>query len=201
MKKKFYIKLAVVSLAAMASLSSCLKDNSHYVDFGAVAPLVELPLAETGDQAALGGPFQQESYDLAEGSTDTLLVYVNLASPAPLKSSLTVNLSVTDVTFMNSYNTANGTSYTLLPSADYTVVGTTGLNPTIAAGARLAYIKVVINAALIGTSNPNFVLPVTIEGDSQSIAIAQPEKALLYNIVVTNSNDTGARRITARRIN
>jgi len=195
MKKRFYIKLAVVSFAAMASLSSCLKDSSHYVDFGAVAPLVELPLAEVGDEAGIGGPFQTETYDLAKASTDTLLVYVNLASPAPLKTNLTVNLSLTTLTTLNAYNTANGTTFQPLPSGDYTVLGTTGLNPTIDAGARLAYAKILINAAAIGNGNDNFVLAVTITGDSQSIAIAQPEKALLYNINVINSNDDGAYRL------
>jgi hypothetical protein len=91
-----------------------------------------------------------------------------------------------------------------LPAADYTVLGTTGLNPVIAGGARLAYAKIVINAALIGDGNDNFVLPVTITGDSQNIAIAQPEKALLYNINVVNSNDDGgaakARRIKITQI-
>ncbi len=195
MKKRFYIKLAVVSFAAMASLSSCLKDSSHYVDFGAVAPLVELPLAEVGDEAGIGGVFQTETYDLAKGSSDTLLVYVNLASPAPLKSNLTVNLSVTDLTTLNAYNTANDSGLQPLKAADYTVVGTTGLNPTIDAGARLAYAKIVINAAAIGVDPGTYVLPVTIEGDSQSIAIAGPEKALLYNIVVINSNNDGAYRL------
>jgi hypothetical protein len=199
MKKRFYIKIAVVSLAAMTSLSSCLKD-SHYVDFGAVAPLVELPLAEVGDQQNYGGEFQSPTYDLAKASSDTLLVYVNLASPEPLKSNLTVNLSLTDLTALNAYNTANNLTGSAalqpLPSSDYTVLGTTGLNPVIDGGARLAYIRVLIKASAIGTANSGvYVLPVTITGDSQNIAIAQPEKALLYNINVTNSADDGALRV------
>jgi len=69
------------------------------------------------------------------------------------------------------------------------VVGTTGLNPVIFAGARLAYIKVAINVASIGVTNSGtYVLPVTITGDSQNVQIAQPEEALLYNIQVINSN-------------
>jgi hypothetical protein len=206
MKKRFYIKLAVVSLAAMASLSSCLKDSTHYTDFGAVAPLVELPLAEIGDQAGAGGEYQAPTYDLAKASTDTLQIYVNLASPEPLKSNLTVNLSLTNTTALTAFNNANGTSFTALPAADYTVIGATGLNPVIDGGARLAYIRVVINAALIGDGNDNFVLPVTITGDSQSIQIAQPEKVLLYNINVEDSNDddglvkSAAKKIGAKRI-
>jgi len=189
MKKRFYIKLAVVSLAAMASLSSCLKDSTHYVDFGAVAPLVELPLAEVWDQGGYGGLYQAPTYDIAKGSVDTLLVYVNLASPAPFKTNLTVNLSLTNLTTLNSFNTANQLSLQPLPAADYTVVGTTGLNPVIFAGARLAYIKVAINVASIGVTNSGtYVLPVTITGDSQNVQIAQPEEALLYNIQVINSN-------------
>ena len=202
MKKRFYIKLTVVSIAAMASLSSCLKDSSHYTDFGGVAPLVELPLAEIGDEAGIGGEYQAPTYDIAKGATDTLLVYVNLASPAPLKTNLTVNLSLTNLTAFNAFAAANGLTGVLLPlpAADYTVVGATGLNPVIDGGARLAYIRVAINVALIGANNDNYVLPVTITGDSQNVQIAAPEQALLYNIQVVNSADDGARRITATRL-
>ena len=185
MKKRFYIKTAFFSLAAVALLSSCLKD-SRYVNFGAVGTLVELPLAEVGDQASIGGPFQTPSFGLAPGSNDTLTVAVNVASPAPLSTPLTVTLSTTDSTYLSSYNTTNSTTYHVLPAADYTVIGGS-LNVTIPAHARLGYLKILINAAAVGAANSGlFVLPVTIESASGQ-PIAQPEKNLLYNINIKNA--------------
>ena len=180
MKKIFYIKTAFLSLAAMALLSSCLKD-SRYIDYSKVGTLIELPLAEVGDQAGIGGPFQTVTYSLAAGATDTLTVAVNVASPKPLTTSLTVTLSATDLTALNAYNTANSTTYLPLPASDYTILGS--LSVTIPANQRLGYAKFLINAAAIGVDPGTYVLPVTIEnGGGQTIA--QPEKALMYNIVV-----------------
>jgi len=181
MKKIFYIKTAFLSLAAMALLSSCLKD-SRYVDYGAVGTLIELPLAESGDQAGIGGPYQAPTYSLAKGGTDTLTVAVNVASPKPLGSALNVTLSVTDLTALNAFNTANSTAFIALPSADYTIIG--GLTVTIPANQRLGYAHFLINVKAIGVDPGTYVLPVTIESASGQ-TIAQPEKALLYNIIVT----------------
>jgi hypothetical protein len=182
MKKKFYIKTAFLSLAAMALLSSCLKD-SRYVDYGAVGTLIELPLAENGDQAGIGGPYQAPTYSLASGATDTLTVAVNVASPKPLGSPLSVTLSVSDLTTLNAFNSANGTNFQPLPSSDYSVIG--GLTVTIPANQRLGYAHFLINAKAIGIDTlGKYVLPVTIASASGQ-TIAQPDKALLYNIFVT----------------
>jgi hypothetical protein len=184
MKKRFYIKTTFFSLAAMALLSSCLKDNAHFINFAGGGVLVELPLAEVGDQAGIGGPFQTTTFGLAPTADDTLIVAVNVASPTPLTSALNVTLTTTDLTALNSYNTANGTSYTPLPSADYKVLGS--LTATVPANARLAYIKIVVNATAVGAANSgSFVLPITIASASGQ-PIAQPEKALLYNILISN---------------
>ncbi|WP_259069147.1 DUF1735 domain-containing protein [Mucilaginibacter sp. X4EP1] len=180
MKKRFYIKMALVSFSAMALLSSCLKD-SRYVDYSKVGTLIELPLAEVGDQAGIGGQFQTVTYSLAKGGTDTLTVAVNVASPKPLTTSLSVTLSATDLTTLNAYNTANSTALLPLPAADYTVIGS--LVVTVPANQRLAYAKILINAAAIGVDPGTYVLPITIESASGQ-PIAQPYKALLYNVVV-----------------
>jgi hypothetical protein len=56
MKTKLYIKAAFAAILSMATLSSCLKDDAHYVDFAGAVPLVELPSA-TGVGSS-GGLFQ-----------------------------------------------------------------------------------------------------------------------------------------------
>jgi hypothetical protein len=190
MKKTLYFKIACLSLTAVSLLSSCLKDNSHYVDYSGVGTLIDLPLTEpTYSSPAPNGVFQEPTYTL--GSADTIVVAVNEANPVPLNSAVNVTLSTTDVTTLNSYNAANGTTYTLMPSTDYTVIGT--LTVTIPANQRLAFLKIVINTAAIGTENTNYVLPVTIESASGE-PIAQPYKAILYNVTVVSADD-GAYRL------
>ena len=182
MKKKLYIKTALLSLMSMVLLNSCLKDP-RYVDFSKVGTLIELPLAEPDPtETGPGGVFQQPTYSLAKGVTDTLTVAVNVASPQPLGSALAVTLTTSDLTALNNYNTANGTNLIPLPSADFTVIGS--LTATVPANQRLAYVKFVINVNTIGVDPGTYVLPVTIASASGQ-PIAQPYKALLYNIIVT----------------
>jgi len=176
MKKKFYIKSTLLSLAVMALLNSCLKDP-RYVDFSKVGTLVELPLTEFND-GGTGGVLQSASYSISSPS-DTLVVAVNVASPKPLTSALNVTLSTTDTTVLH----ANAPGSVVLPSADYTVIG--GNTVTVPANQRLAYFKVIIHAAAIGVVNSGvYTLPITIESASGQ-PIAQPYKGILYNISVT----------------
>lgn len=185
MKKRFYIKTAFFSLAAMALLSSCLKD-SRYIDYSKVGTLVELPLAEVGDQAGIGGPFQTIGDSLHIATTYALTVAVNVASPTPLSTPLNVTLSNTDLTYLNAYNAASqangGPTYQPLPAADYTI--NSSLSLVVPANQRLAYAKFTINLAAVGVANSGaYVLPITITNASGQ-PIAQPEKALLYNVIV-----------------
>ena len=185
MKKKLYLKIALLSLTGMSLFSSCLKDNSHYVDYSNVGVLVELPLGEpTYASGANNGVFQTLTYSASGTTPDTLTVAVNVASPKPLTSALAVTLSTTDATQVAAYNTANGTNYQLLPSSDYTVIGS-GLTVTVPANQRLAYAKIIIKPAAIGVANSGtYVLPVTIESASGQ-PIALPYKNLFYNVIVT----------------
>lgn len=186
MKKKFYIKTAIFALMGGLVLfsSSCLKD-SHYVDYGADAPLVEFPLAEYNPDQVGGsdGAYQPIEYSIATQSTDTLTVAIKIAAPKTLTTSVPVTISTTDVTALNAYNTANGTTYTALPSSDYSVIG--GDVVTVPANQQMVFFKIIINSAAIGVGNSGaFVLPLTIE-NAGSVQIATPEKALLYNIAIT----------------
>ncbi len=172
----------MLSLTAMTLFSGCLKD-SRYIDYSKVGVLIELPLAEVNNYQGGSGPFESPTYSLAKGATDTLIVAVNVASPKPLTTALSVTLTTSDLTALNAFNAANGTAFTPLPAADFSVIGS--LTVTVPANQRLAYAKIVINAAAIGLANSGaYVLPITIASASGQ-TIAPPEKALLYNIGVT----------------
>jgi hypothetical protein len=74
---------------------------------------------------------------------------------------------IVDSAYLNSYNAANGTSYTLLPDSTYTV---TSLSLSIAAGQRLDSAIVTVNINMVDTSSAiSYVLPFSISAASQPI--------------------------------
>ena len=141
------MKMGVIALM-MFSLPSCLKNGSDYINFATVAPSVDLPLAAANGNGVV-------AFTFATGS-NTFPVYADLASPSVLGSA-----------YLNSYNAANGTSYTLLPDSTYTV---TSLSLSIAAGQRLDSAIVTVNINMVDTSSAiSYVLPFSISAASQPI--------------------------------
>ena len=184
MKKRFYIKTALLSLTSLTFLSSCLKDNSHYVDFAASKPLVELPVA-TG-VGANGGEFQSVAFAIS--TTPAVLdLLVNVAAPKPLSTSLNVKFSV-NAAALTAYNAANkaadstAVQYILLPAADYSST----LSVTIPANQNSANLVININTSLIDASQ-KYILPLTItDGGGQQIS---NYNTVLYNVQVKNAYD------------
>ncbi|MDB5146375.1 MAG: hypothetical protein JWQ57_395 [Mucilaginibacter sp.] len=179
MKKKLYIKTAFIALVAIAGLSSCLKDDKHYVDFAGATPLIELPSA--ANVGGLGGLLQKAALDISSTPVPIQLM-VNLASPHTLGTAVNVKLSV-DQAALTKYNTDNGTSYQLLPSNTYTST----LSATIAAGTNSAYVTINVSSNLINPSITNYALPLTItDGGGQQIS---NYKTVIYNVQAKNAYD------------
>jgi hypothetical protein len=177
MKKTFYIKTAFLSLLGMSLLSSCLKD-SRYVDFAGSKPLIELPAA-TGIVAG-GGPFETEAFNISS-TPSTFKIAVNIAAPNPLSTALTVKLGL-DTAAITAYNTANGTSYTLLPATDYS----SSFTVTIPAGQNIGYVTVSVNTSVIDPTQ-SYVLPVKItDGGGQQISNYDE---ILYSVQAKNAYD------------
>jgi hypothetical protein len=150
----------------------------YNVDFTKTKPLAELPGAANVSQTA--GLFETTAFSIA--STPTAFnVPVNIAQPNPLSSPVTVKLSV-DQAALTAYNTANSTSYTLLPAADYTST----LTVTIAAGQNLGNVVINVNTSLIDPSQA-YALPLTIT-DAGGIQISN-YKTILFNFQVKNVYD------------
>src|SRR5882757_4405122 len=120
MKKRLYILTVIILSATILSLSSCLKD-SRFVDFSQVGTMVELPLeAFNGPGKLVAGAFP------IQAAPQTIKLVVNLASPKPLSSDLTVTLGV-DQAALTAYNHTNGldtgtnTPYKLPPANSFTI--------------------------------------------------------------------------------
>lgn len=163
--------MAGVAMLAMFSLTSCLKSGPYNYNFSGVGASVDLPLAaSTGNGVA--------AFTFAAGS-NTFPVYADLASPSPLSKSTSVTLMV-DSAYLNSYNSSNGTSYTLLPDSDYTI---NTLNLTIPAGQRLDSAQVTFNIAKVDTSSAiSYVLPISISSASEPV---EQWSHLLIGVTVT----------------
>ena len=175
MKKITYF-ITITLSAAVLSLSSCLKD-SRYVDFSAVGTLVELPLAAYNGVGVLTPAALPIS-----ATPQTISVVVNVASPKPLSTALTVKLAV-DASALTAYNTANGTSFVMLPTADYSIPS---LTVTIPANQRTATLNIQVNTSLVDPAG-QFLLPISIvDGGGQKIS---NYSTILYNVQAKNKYD------------
>jgi len=182
MKKRIYISGILLLSAAVLSLSSCLKD-SRFVDFSKVGTLVELPLEAfngSGKLVAQAFPIQ--------ATPQTITLVVNIASPKPLGSALTVTLGI-DQDALTAYNHAHGldtggnTPYTLPPANAFSIPST---KVTIPAGQRMANLNIqVISSNLDPTGL--YVIPISIvDGGGQKVS---NYKTVLYNVQAKNKYD------------
>lgn len=172
--KRFTIKskliLGLVLLVAASALSSCLKNGKYYVDFSTASASIDLPLAAANNN----GPVEFD-YD-STTTTASIPVYVNVASPSIPNKSTTATLAI-DTAWLNSYNNANGTAYTLLPAAAYKVAT---FSLTVPSGQRLDSTNVTFDFTKVNITDATkaYALPFTIA--SASLPIEQWNHLILY---------------------
>jgi len=176
--KKIKINKVLAGLGALlltGSLNSCLKNGAYYTDFSAITASVDLPLAASNNNNPV--PF---AYDAA-ASSPSIPVVVNLASAQPLNSTTTATLAV-DAAYLDAYNTANGTSFLLMPAEAYTV---SDWDVSIPAGKRMDSMVVHFDFTKIDLTQ-SYILPITISQASQPI---EQWNHLMLNIQVKNQFD------------
>lgn len=158
MKKNYLYKnmgrfLLATGLLVTTLLSSCLKDNSPgTVNFGNSPSLISWQYA--GFQAI---PYIATM--LPVGTVNYTAVEVALSTGSvTLKSAVSANVTVSSAD-LDAYNAANGTSYTLLPSADYTLANSV----SIPAGKQLVTFPISFNAGAIDFTK-NYALALELTG-------------------------------------
>lgn len=163
-------------IVTAGTFSSCLKDSATTVDFTNAKGSLELPAA------AFSGVLQVEALDIQTTPTPLSLM-VNLSGAKPSGSNTTATLAV-DQNALTAYNTANSTSYELLPQAAYSI---SSLSVSIPAGQRSANLTININTSVIDPSK-QYALPLTIvDGGGQQI---NPQyKTVIYAVQVKNKYD------------
>jgi len=166
---------AIATILSLVFLSSCLKNGGYFVDFASAGASVELPLAAANSNKVVPFAF------VSSTTTPSIPVYVNLASPGVLSSSVTATLTI-DAAYLTSYNTTNGTAYALLPDTTYTL---TSLSRSIPAGQRLDSMVVTFKFNKMDLTK-SYVLPITLA--TASVPIEQWSH-LLLNIQVKNAYD------------
>lgn len=168
MKNTNYIKAVFLCLIAMTVFSSCLKDK-RYVDFKDVGATIDF------SAVAFSGPFQ----DITIAPSASLVAYpvlVNVSVPNALSTPVNVGIKV-DPAALTAYNTANKTTYTLMPTTAYTIPN---LTVTVPANQTSGTLTVNFNTAVIALGD--YVLPLTIASTDQG-TITQ-YKTALYHITI-----------------
>jgi Domain of unknown function (DUF1735) len=140
MKLKLF---AILSLASVSLLTSCLKDTP-YMDVSNTQPIIEFGQSVANGVYGPNGyygafPFAGDTAGGPVATYDTAVALV-LASPQVLNSSVTVTVAI-DTTQLSAFNNSQGTSITMLPANLYSLPQ---LTATIKAGYRVGSIPVTI---------------------------------------------------------
>lgn len=152
MKKNFLYKLSIIIIVT-SSLSACLKDKSQ-PDFTQNKPVIELPVgSSSGNGAANSIP----AAFTVDNTPSDYFIYVNYAAPEANNKDVVVTLSV-DTAAVSKFNSINGTSYTLLPAAGFTLPSD---KVTIPSGQRKVQFPVKINTIALDPTKV-YAFPLTI---------------------------------------
>ncbi|AMR31063.1 hypothetical protein A0256_06305 [Mucilaginibacter sp. PAMC 26640] len=169
MKKRLLIKnLAIIlGLLAMVSFSSCLKDK-NFVDFAAVGTTIDIPLGGLSGVSSL------------TENKDTIVrqFAVNVSSPKPLTTDLTVSLGV-DQANIDAYNKLQtAVVYEAFPAGSYVMDKTSVVIP---ANTRTQIITVTFYKNKLDPAK-SYLLPIAIK-DAQGQVISGNFGIKYYNAI------------------
>lgn len=160
---KRYIRTRTIFLGALASgtmlLTACLKDTGPVQDYSQSPPVISFQTNGQGANAAT--VTVPVSSSQSSPSVDSVELSLGVAS-LYLKTPVNVTVAAVQAT-LDSFNNANGTSFTLLPSTAYSIQG--GGAITIPAGTNLVNFAVSFYGNAIDNAH-QYALPLTITGAS-----------------------------------
>ncbi|MFI5187804.1 MAG: DUF1735 domain-containing protein [Chitinophagales bacterium] len=145
------IRIAMLAISVLL-LNSCLKDKGPVEDFSKSPALVGFQF-----KGSAATPMVTSVLPLADAVVN---VEVTLsASSLTLSNTVTATVAA-DQASLDAYNSANGTSYTLAPTADYTIDG--GGAVTISPGQQIVNMVVHVNSNIMDfTVSPAFAFKIT----------------------------------------
>lgn len=190
--KKNILK-SIVLFLAVTSLTSCLKDDSLVLDPAKGVNVIEF--ANPAQIVAIGTPHPLYSFSYATTVTPSLPITVSYSGPeATAPADITVNIAVGNVSTINAYNTATGSTFQMLNSAGYTL---SAQQVVIKAGTSKASFNVLLKPSAFDFSKSE-VLPLTITSVSSGI-ISGNFNTILLNVSAKNIYD-GVYNVTAGNV-
>jgi hypothetical protein len=171
MKKKIFLLTTILAATALLFLSSCLKDKSHYVNFGQSGTWVDFP---KGGAVNYGGQAITDA-----GDTVGRKFAVNVASPELQTIATTVTFKVNDQATVDAYNKSqSAVFYTLMPADAYKITTT---KVTIAAGQLFGYDSVTFYKDKMDPSK-SYMMPITMISTTNGKLTANLN-TLLYHFI------------------
>ena len=146
--------LSIIVAASVAlSLTSCLKDDEHFVDFAASGYVAEIPYVANRSilkaVTVLSAP--------TSATANIAPVDINIASPNPPTTDIPVGVGP-DPTALDAYNKSANRAYKLLPSSAYQLTPSV----TVASGSRIATVNVTFIPGQIPTTGGPYALALSI---------------------------------------
>jgi hypothetical protein len=156
MKKKIYLFATILTATAVLFLSSCLKDNAHYINFNTGTTFVDFPL---GGFVNYSTDAITETPDTDANGTIVRQFAVNVASANLPTKPTVVKLAVGDQADLDAINKLQtNVTYVMMPSNAYSFTTTT---VTIPAGQQYVTTSVTFYKNLLDPSQ-SYVLPIKI---------------------------------------
>lgn len=158
---KFFKLIVAVSLTV--GLTSCLKDDEHFVDFAGAGYVAEIPYVAN---RSIIHP--TDSLSRTRTTAYVFPMDINIASPNPPTTDMQVGVAL-DQAALTAYNTANKRSYQVLPTTAFQLTNPT---VTVAAGSRIATVNISIQPNLIPTTGGPYAIPVSITTVPSNVIIS-----------------------------
>jgi hypothetical protein len=149
LKKIFILCL----FAGVFALGGCLK-STPYLDVSNTQPIIEFGVSPANGDF---GPFPLAGDTVGSPVVVDTAVGLVIASPQPLNQAYSITVRI-DTTQISAYNSANGTSYTLLPDSLYSMPDSV---ITIQAGHIIGRLPVNVNFPIFPQTQ-SYALPLTI---------------------------------------
>ena len=164
----------IVAASLAVGLTSCLKDDEHFVDFASSGYVAEIPYV-ANRSIAKTVPVS------AAAASVTAPVDINIASPNPPAQNIDVTVGV-DQAALTTYNASQKTLYTLLPASAYQLTTPT---VTVMAGQRIATVNVNFVGNKVPTTGGPYALPLTIQNASNNVTISANYKTQILIVSLT----------------
>lgn len=164
----------VVAASLAFGLTSCLKDDEHFVDFAGAGYVAEIPYTANRSIAKTVAVSAAAASVIAP-------VDVNIASPNPPTQNIDVTVAV-DQAALTTYNTGRATPYKLLPASAYQLTTPT---VTVQAGKRIATVNVDFKGNQVPTTGGPYALPITIQNASNNVIISANNRTQILIISLT----------------